>query len=138
MRQVSNQPIMQATAQGTRATLAALSSDRRVRNTAPVQGGQQLGDAVHGRIRRAVDERRSRFDRLDQKRPELLVERDNRGRVNGSTGVERGRLEREPRAVVDVPHSTPAASSWQYLRCRRIRRSRALASTTQENSGWLR
>lgn len=107
MRQVSNQPIMQATAQGTRATLAALSSDRRVRNTAPVQGGQQLGDAVHGRIRRAVDERRSRFDRLDQKRPELLVERDNRGRVNGSTGVERGRLEREPRAVVDVPSFDP-------------------------------
>jgi hypothetical protein len=71
----------------------------RVGNASPVEGAEQLGDTLRGGVGRGDDERRSRFDRFDQKRPELLVERDHRRSVQGVPGVERGRLERQAGAV---------------------------------------
>jgi hypothetical protein len=48
---------------------AARPSDRTSREAAPVQGAQELGGALRGRVDRGDDERCSRFERLDQKRP---------------------------------------------------------------------
>jgi hypothetical protein len=67
--------------------------NRRIRgigNAAPVQGAQELGSALRVGVSGRDEERRSRFDRLEQKRSEPVVEREHRGGVDGVPAVERG------------------------------------------------